>query len=84
MSQIYAPNPHTGEYEWQDKDVYLGLMIPENTSAAVWDDYDYQGVGFPGNPRVTSRSQHRELLKRHNCVEVGTERPKTGGRNARS
>lgn len=25
---------------------------------------------------ITSRSQHREHLKRHNCIEVGNEMPK--------
>ena len=80
MSKIFAPNPETGHYEWMEKEEYLLTKIPSNSSAAVWDDYDYQGVGFPGNPRVTSRSQHRELLKRHSCVEVGSERPNIGGR----
>lgn len=26
---------------------------------------------------ITSRSEHRELLKRHNCVEVGNEKMQT-------
>ena len=26
---------------------------------------------------ITSRSEHRELLKRHNCVEVGNEKMET-------
>lgn len=36
----------------------------------------YEAVGFEGAPMVTSRSQHRELLKTHNCEEVGNEMPK--------
>ena len=81
MSQIFAKNKD-GKYEWMDKDAHKALCCSGNTSAAVWDDYDYQGVAFPGNPRVTSRSQHRELLKRHGCVEMGTEKPNFGGHNA--
>ena len=39
----------------------------------IMDIEPYQGVGFPGSPMVTTRSQHRELLKRHNKIEVGNE-----------
>jgi hypothetical protein len=39
----------------------------------IMDIEPYHGVGFPGGPMVTTRSQHRELLKRHNKIEVGNE-----------
>jgi hypothetical protein len=48
----------------------------ENKSAAVWNDIDpYQAVGGdkPGT-WITSRSRHREYLKRNNCIEVGNEK----------
>ena len=31
----------------------------------------------PNGGIITSRSEHRELLKRHNCVEVGNEKMQT-------
>ena len=41
----------------------------------VPDIEPYVGVGFPGKPVVTSRSQHRALLKQHNAHEVGNDMP---------
>lgn len=35
----------------------------------------HEGIGFPGAPWITSRSQLRELLKQHNAIEVGNEKP---------
>lgn len=35
----------------------------------------YRAVGFEGKPLVTSRSQHRELLKSHGAYEVGNDMP---------
>lgn len=40
----------------------------------VRDIQEYRGVGFRGAPMVTSRSQHRELLRREGKVEVGNEK----------
>jgi len=34
----------------------------------------YRAVGIDGR-MVTSRSEHRALLKEHNCIEVGNEKP---------
>ena len=45
----------------------------EGGPSIIMDIEPYQGVGFPGSPMVTTRSQHRELLKRHNKIEVGNE-----------
>ena len=42
----------------------------------VWSDIEpYQAVGgdAPGS-WITSRSRHREYLKRNNCIEVGNEK----------
>jgi len=43
------------------------------------DIQDYRAVGAPGAPMIRSRSEHREMLKRHNLTEIGNERPKNFG-----
>jgi hypothetical protein len=40
----------------------------------ISDKVEYRST-ITGEP-ITSRSQHREHLKRHGCVEVGNELPK--------
>jgi hypothetical protein len=48
-------------------------MNNEGCPNIIMDIEPYRGVGFPDAPMVTTRSQHRELLKRHNKIEVGNE-----------
>jgi len=47
-----------------------------NKSARVWSDIEpYQAVGGDvAGQYITSRSHHREFLKRNNCIEVGNEK----------
>ena len=47
-----------------------------NKSARVWSDIQpYQAVGGDvAGKYITSRSHHREFLKRNNCIEVGNEK----------
>lgn len=40
------------------------------------DIKDYRVVGPEYGKVITSRSKHREYLKRHNLVEVGDQKPK--------
>ncbi len=40
----------------------------------ISDNVEYRST-ITGEP-ITSRSQHREHLKRHGCIEVGSEMPK--------
>jgi hypothetical protein len=39
------------------------------------DIKDYQVVGPEYGKVITSRSKHREYLKRHNLIEVGDQKP---------
>lgn len=49
---------------------------PKNGDApAVWGAPDFEAIGLPGAPRITSRNQYRDLLRQHGCVEVGNEAP---------
>ena len=47
----------------------------ENKSARVWNDIEpYKAVGGDmAGKYITSRSKHREFLRRNNCIEVGNE-----------
>jgi hypothetical protein len=63
----------SGETKYANKKRYSKT---ENKSARVWNDIDpYQTVGGdkPGT-WISSRSRHREYLKRNNCIEVGNEK----------
>jgi len=40
----------------------------------IGDIEPYQAVGPEAGTVITSRSHHREYLKRHNLIEVGNER----------
>ena len=42
----------------------------------------YQAVGPEYGTWITSRSQHRAYLKRHNLIEVGNERKYFGGKQS--
>jgi hypothetical protein len=48
----------------------------ENKSARVWSDIEpYKAVGGPeAGQMITSRSKHREYLRRNKFVEVGNEK----------
>jgi hypothetical protein len=48
---------------------------PERKGPYVVPDIQpYQAVGPEYGKLITSRSKHREYLKRHNLIEVGNER----------
>lgn len=50
---------------------------PESRAFNVIPDIkDYRVVGPEYGKVITSRSKHREYLKRHNLVEVGDQKPK--------
>ena len=63
-------------------DQNLGKMVEvtpdaptQNKSAYVMEDLKpYQVVGPEQGKWITSRSQHRDYLKRHNLIEVGNEK----------
>lgn len=59
----------------QDKPMVERSHVVRDGFYVIPDIEPYEGVGFDGSPMVTSRSQHRELLKQHNVVEVGNEMP---------
>jgi len=61
---------------WYDK---LPVEEKKGEGPAVFGDIDeHVGVGFPGMPMITSRSQRRELLRQNpHLVEAGGDcRPK--------
>jgi len=47
--------------------------------SVISDIDEYRAIGLPGAPMITSRSQHRAELRRHNMIEIGNERPKNFG-----
>lgn len=63
-------------------DKKLGRMVEITGDVAVerkgpyviGDIEPYQAVGPDAGRWITSRSQHREYLRRHNLLEVGNER----------
>ena len=48
----------------------------ENKSARVWSDLEpYKAVGGDqAGTMISGRREHREMLQRNNCVEVGSEK----------
>lgn len=64
-----------------DKDsrkmVEKGDIAPESRAFFVIPDInEYRVVGPEAGKVITSRSKHREYLRRHNLVEVGDQKPK--------
>ena len=63
-------------------DKELGKMVEkefaktESFPHIIPDIKEYQVVGPEFGKVITSRSKHREYLKRHNLVEVGDQKPK--------
>lgn len=72
--------PKRGRYVIRDgelidvTDGYVPVKRDRNDRRIMRDIQEYRGVGFKGAPMVTSRSQHRELLRRDGKVEVGNEK----------
>lgn len=65
----YIQDPYT--YELVPADEY---QRPRKSGAYIMSDIaPYQSV-ITGET-ITSRSKHREHLKQHNCIEVGSEKP---------
>jgi hypothetical protein len=49
--------------------------VAQRKGPHIWPDIKpYQAVGPEAGTWITSRSQHRNYLKRHNLIEVGNER----------
>lgn len=72
MGKIYARG------RWWDRADYAAELAKERVGEgpAVYGDIKpYRGVAFKGQPMVNSRSQHRELIRSHGAVEVGSEKP---------
>jgi hypothetical protein len=69
MKKTYVYDQETGRMVEVTKQA-LGRKGP-----AVWGDIEpYQVVGPEYGKWITSRSKHREYLRRHNLIEVGNER----------
>lgn len=73
--KIFVVNSETGKGEWLDKAKYFASKASAGVSAAVYGDIEpYEGIGFPGQPLVTGRAHHRELLRQNpHLAEVGGE-----------
>jgi hypothetical protein len=66
----WVQHPVTGKLIPKDE-----YVRPSNADFHIMPDIqDYKSV-IDGSV-ITSRSRHREHLKRHDCVEVGTEKQK--------
>ena len=69
-----------------DKD--KGVLVPKtatreaSVSARIMPDIKpYLAVGPEYGKEITSRSRHREYLRKHNLTEVGNERSYFDGKN---
>ena len=56
--------------QWVPQD--LVRRTTSSAPAVIRDLEEYQAVGLPGQPRVGSRSTHRQLLRQHGMTEIGT------------
>jgi len=65
--------PEVGKVVWYEDEV--PRKEPLGEAPAIWGPLEYHGIGFRGAPMVTSRNQHKALLREHGCVEVGNEAP---------
>ena len=54
--------------------------IPPKFHHVMSDIKDYRVVGPEYGKVITSRSRHREYLKKHNLIEVGNERGSIGNK----
>lgn len=62
-------------HERTDKPIVDRSSMCYDSPFVMNDIEPYQGIGFQGSPMVTSRSQHRDLLRAHGAHEVGSEKP---------
>lgn len=60
--------------EMVDKNEYYASQSSNNTHMIMPDIQPYKAVGT--GEVISSRSQHREYLKRNNLVEFGNDKPK--------
>jgi len=67
--KIAKYDPELGQVVWYEVDD----RVPESKAPAVFGCIEFRAVGLPGQPIITSRGQYKQLLKRHNCVEVGND-----------
>ena len=63
-------------HERTDKPVVDRSRMCFDSPFVINDIEPYQAIAFDGAPMVTSRSQHRRLLKQHGAQEVGDAMPK--------
>lgn len=58
------------------KMIEKGQQTRTRLHTIIPDIKDYQVVGPEFGKVISSRSKHREYLKRHNLVEIGDQKPK--------
>lgn len=69
MKKTYVYNKKLGRM------VEVTKTVEARKGPAVWGDIEpYQAVGPEYGTWITSRSKHREYLRKHNLTEVGNER----------
>lgn len=66
----YIQHPETNELIPADE-----YIRPKRNAHYIMPDISPYDSIITGE-KITSRSWHREHLKRHNCVEVGDQKPK--------
>ncbi len=73
-SWVVVKNEKTGKVEFIPKGEYVrprsgdGLQI-------IKDIEPYQNIAIDGKV-IGGRRQHRDMLRAHNCIEMGTEAPR--------
>lgn len=74
----FSKKVERGSWVWRN-----GKVIPKHDAGVIRaaglqvikDIEPYRAIGID-NSVVGGRRQHRELLRQHGCIEVGTEKPK--------
>lgn len=70
MKKTYRYSQNLGRMVEVDKSVRTDVNAPH----IMEDIKPYRAVGPEYGKLITSRSQHREYLRKHNLIEVGNER----------
>jgi len=70
MKKTYVYDKKTGRMT----EAKRGVPTERDGPYIIGDIKPYQVVGPEHGKWITSRSQHREYLRKHNLIEVGNER----------
>lgn len=86
ISQQFKSNFDNIKFSGKTKYVNRKKNAVENKSAHIWPDIQpYEAkAGDMAGKEITSRSKHREFLRRNNLIEVGNEKDyffKHGGKD---